>query len=103
MVARNASANDGILFKAFLLPALSVLADLTGEGFFPKSADNRKAGLRPWRVKAKLWPAQPCAWSGERTQPALPLVRLVMINPSTAHVRVDRKDDAYQEPLMPIM
>jgi hypothetical protein len=33
-----------------------VLADLPGEAFFLKLADNRKAGLRPWREKANLWP-----------------------------------------------
>jgi hypothetical protein len=55
MLARNASANDGLLLKALLLPALSVLADLPGEGFFLKLVGNRKAGLSPWREKANLW------------------------------------------------
>jgi hypothetical protein len=63
MLARNASANNGLLLMALLLPALRVLADLPGEGFFLKLADGRKAGLRPWREKANLWLNQPCAWS----------------------------------------
>jgi len=63
MLARNASANNGLLLMALLLPVLSVLADLPGEGFFLKLADGRKAGLRPWREKANFWLNQPCAWS----------------------------------------
>jgi hypothetical protein len=59
MLARTASANDGILLMALLLPALSVLPNLIGTGFFQKLIDDRKAGLRPWREKANLWPNWP--------------------------------------------
>jgi len=60
MLASTASANDDLLVITLLLPALRVLADFLGKEFFPKSIDHRKAGLRPWREKANLWPDQAC-------------------------------------------